>query len=95
MAVSFESLSFDPYKSREEILLNGSYDPDQNFFNEQKIETSYFTPIEAKEKLASGNRDKFSILHLNIRSMHKNFENFMSFLKSINHNSNVICLTET
>ena len=27
--------------------------------------------------------------------MHKNFENFMSFYKSINHNFKVICLTET
>ena len=84
------NIIFDPG-----IPLSDSYDPDQNLFSEQKIEISYFTPIEAKEKLASGNRDKFSILHLNIRSMQKTFENFMSFYKSIKHNFKVICLTET
>ena len=39
--------------------------------------------------------DQFSVLHLNIRSIKKNFENFKLFLNSINFTFSVICLSET
>ena len=38
--------------------------------------------------------DHFSVLHLNIRSIKKNFENFKLFLISINFTFSVICLSE-
>ena len=39
--------------------------------------------------------DQFSVLHLNIRTIKKNFENFELFLNSINFTFSVICLLET
>ena len=39
--------------------------------------------------------DAFSILHLNIRSIQKNFEKFKLFLLSTKTDFKVICLTET
>ena len=39
--------------------------------------------------------DQFSVLHLNIRSINKNFENFKLFLSLINFTFSVICLSET
>ena len=39
--------------------------------------------------------DQFSVLHPNIRSIKKNFENFKLFLNSINFTFTVICLSET
>ena len=39
--------------------------------------------------------DQFSALHLNIRSIKKNFENFKLFLNSINFGFSEICLSET
>ena len=37
----------------------------------------------------------FSFLHLNIRSMQKNFYNFKVFLKILSFNFSTICLSET
>ena len=39
--------------------------------------------------------DQFSVLHINIRSIKKNSENFKLFLNSINFTFSVICLSET
>ena len=39
--------------------------------------------------------DQFSVLHLNIRSIKKSFENFKLFLNSVNFTFSVICLSET
>ena len=38
---------------------------------------------------------EFSILHLNIRSIKKNFENFKLFLSSFSFDYSIICLSET
>ena len=37
----------------------------------------------------------FSVLHLNIRSLNSNFDNFTQMLTELNHNFSVIGLTET
>ena len=62
-----------------DILLGDSCDPDVNFFN-KKVLTCL---------------DQFSLLHPNIRSIKKNFENFELFLKLISFTFSVICLFET
>ena len=78
MNVNFENLSFDPFQSSN-ILLHEHNDPDANFFNSndfKKINSQYVTPHEAYGELQSVDPDSFSILHLNIRSINKNFEDF-------------------
>ena len=79
-----------------DILLDDSCDPDVNFFNKkfQSLDTPYLMPGEFHNFLDNSS-DQFSVLHLNIRSIKKNFENFELFLNSINFTFSVICLLET
>ena len=58
---NFECLSFDPF-SLQENFVNNECDPDVNFY-QNNISNSF----------ASFDRNAFSVLHLNIRSMKKNF----------------------
>ena len=90
---NFESNFF----SFESVLSSDKTDPDKNFFNDklQQIDSPYFSAenfIAISEQL---NKDNFSILHLNIRSLNANIDNFREFLGSLNGNFSVIVLTES
>ena len=90
---NFESKLF----SFQSILSSDSNDPDQNFFNDKLQETdSLYFSLEnftaISEKL---NRNNFSLLHLNIRSLNKNIDDFREFLASFKGNFSVIVLTES
>ena len=50
---------------------------------------------KVKSSLASFDPNAFSGLHLNIRSMKKNFENFKEFLKNLSVSFSAICFSET
>ena len=89
----FENLEFNPFQVQNTILLNNLKDPDSNFFNALTIDMKYYSPDVNMFEITE--TDKFSILHLNIRSMQKNFENFKDFLLNLNSNFHIICLTET
>ena len=41
------------------------------------------------------NNHSFILLHLNIRSLHKNFDSFYEFLLTLNFTPDIICITET
>ena len=73
---NFENLKFDPFESKD-VLLDGSNDPDKSFYNNiQAVDMQYYLPSELlslSDKLHI-NLEKFSIIHLNIRSAKKNFE---------------------
>ena len=79
-----------------DILLNDSCDPDVNFFNKiyRSLGTPYLMPGEFHNFLDNLS-DQCSVLHLNIRSIKKNFENFKLSFNSINFTFSVICLSET
>ncbi|XP_065658504.1 uncharacterized protein LOC136083020 [Hydra vulgaris] len=70
-----------------------SDDDDSNNFN-QKIESQYYTVIESSQYLQK-NKNSFSILNINIRSLNKNFENLRFLLDELKHDFKIICLTET
>ena len=74
---SFESQSFNPFSINEDFKDNDQ-DPDVNFFQTQisSLDTSYYIPNEVKDNLENFQQKPFSALHLNIRSMSKNFESF-------------------
>ena len=83
--------------SFESVLSSDKTDPDKNFFNDklQQIDSPYFSVenfIAISEQL---NKDNFSILHLNIRSLNANIDNFREFLGSLNGNFSVIVITES
>ena len=67
-------------------------DPDQNcsFFNKQK---SYYTDIDECNTLVKTNM--FSIMHTNVRSHSKNFNNLVTLLKLLNNEFSCIGISET
>ena len=70
----FESAAFRTFNFNN-ILNNDSQDPDENFFNAFDFKDSqYFTPEESSLNLNIFNKSSFSMLHLNIRILQKNFD---------------------
>ena len=68
-------------------------DPDVNLYNEHDFDTRYFSVENLQPHLPDGNT--FSVLHVNIRSMKKNFNNFKYMLSMLKYEFKVICITET
>ena len=91
---AFEKLAYNPV-NLETVLLSEVVDPDENFFKESLADlvTKYFFPETLPDYFH--NNKGFSILHLNIRSLQKHFDNFNSFLSHLNFTFKVICLSET
>ena len=64
--------------SNFDILLDSACDPDLNFFNKyvKNFDTKYLSPDDFKDFIEKPVTNLFSILHFNIRSIKKNFDNF-------------------
>ena len=93
---SFGSQSFNPFSVNEDFK-NNDQGPDVNFYQTQisSLDTSCYIPNENKEKLGNFKQKSFSVLHLNIRSMSKNFKSFREFLDSLCFTFSAVCLSET
>lgn len=65
------------------------FDPENNFYNNDLLRNTseYYDVNKASEKLSQCKQTDFSALHLNIRSMNRNFESFKQFILEININS--------
>ena len=72
-------------------------DPDKKFFNDklQEIDSPYFSLENIAAISEKLNRNNFSILHLNIRSLNKNIDDFREFLASFKGSFSVIVLTKS
>ena len=72
-------------------------DANENFYNLQQPNTvdSQYLQIPDLNKQLPKSKNSFSVLHLNIRSLSKNFKNFRSSLALIEHKFSIIALTET
>ena len=95
---SFESLKYSIAENSNDILLDDSCNPDVHFFNVnfENVNTPYLFPEEFKNFLDNNSPSNyFLILHLNIRSIKKNFEKIKLFLKFIDLTFSVICFSET
>ena len=86
---SFESHSFNPFSVNEDLKDNDQ-DPDVNLYQTQisSLDASYYIPNEVKENLEKYLQKSFSVLHLNICSISKNFESFREFLGSLRFSFN-------
>ena len=73
--LNLESLKYSISDNTHEILLDNSCDPDKNFFDTdiQNIDTPCILPEDFESFSCKLNSKSFSILHLNIRSLKKNF----------------------
>ncbi|XP_065664693.1 uncharacterized protein LOC136086327 [Hydra vulgaris] len=83
---------------KKPIILNNYLDPDYNFFNDSQVikNTSpiYYNPNS--KIIDKGMEDNsFSMLHINIRSIQKNFESLKQFFHKIDIRFQVTCLSET
>ena len=89
----FESGAFRNFNFLK-ILNNDSQDPDENFFNAFNFKDSqYFTPEESSRNLNNFDKSSFSMLHLNIRSLQKNFDSLLNLLMTLKFEFKVTCIT--
>ena len=92
-----ESIRFNNFSNKNNFF-DSNQDPDVNFFldNIPSLNTEYFSPSDVKigfSKFESS--DTFSVLHLNIRSLRKNFEDFKELYKMLNLKFSIVCFSET
>ena len=94
---NFESLKYNISDATEDILLDNSCDPDSNYFNTEtkNFDTPYVIPEEFHSQFKNQLPDGLSFLHINIRSINKNFEKFKLFLSSLGFTFSVFCYSET
>ena len=89
-SAAFRNLDF------EKILNSDMPDLDENFFSTFYFKDSqYFTPEESSLNLNSFGKSSFSMLHLNIKSLQKNFDSLLNLLMTLKFEFKVTCITET
>ena len=93
---TFESPNFNSF------IVNGSLndnsqDPDSNFFlnNVSPRDTDYISPSDFNGNFKDFTENSVSVVHLNIRSLNKNFESFAELYISLSFNFSIICFSET
>ena len=80
----------------DDNFFNSESDPDINFYCDiSPLNTKYFNPNEIGEGFQCLCKSGFSVLHVNIRSMNKNFETFKNFHSKLNCMFMMICFSET
>ena len=93
---NFESLKYSLLDDNGDILLDNSCVPDLNLLSEniKNLDTAHLLTSMLHNFLDNSVTDWFSILHLNIRSIKKDFENFKLFLSFLEFSFSVICFSE-
>ena len=98
-AQTFETFSYESLENSENIFLGSSSDLDLHSFNTniQNLNATHILPEELQNQhfLGDDKGENISVLHLNIRSINKNFENFKLFLSDRNFSFSIICFSET
>lgn len=94
--------SFNPFTTNDDNYMDciDSHDPDVNFFNRFNRESNSCNYYNEEEfHVLTGNLTSnfnvFSTIHLNIRSLPKNNDQFMHLLSTLRHEFSIIALTET
>ena len=84
---NFENILFNPFDSQN-ILSDENNDPDINFFKEKSeaVNSPYYIVDKFNSSSQNLLKNSFSILHINIRSMNKNFEKLGEYLSHVNGN---------
>ncbi|XP_065681549.1 uncharacterized protein LOC136095198 [Hydra vulgaris] len=94
MAEAINNIVFDIPGRKNTFNRINDDDKNNNFFDEILVETAYYNVDDVKDVFNSASSN-FSLLHLNIRSINKNFENLKLMLNNIKNKFSIICLTET
>ena len=86
---NFETFSCNRFMAKE--ILSFEFDPEVNFYeNISSLDTDDFSV-----KHSINNKNYFSMLHVNIRSVNKHFENFNELFSSPKLSFSSLCLLET
>ena len=92
---NFENISINNYET-DFFTRFDERDPDTNFLydiSKSCFETSYFKPNQVKPYLRSTQYlEKLNVLHVNIRSIKRNFENLKALLEECEFVFNIICV---
>jgi len=96
-SINCEELLFDPFELMYDKNNNPyeDFDPDANYYAKSHSlgESKYFETDEFN-KIASRNK-KLSLMHTNIRSATKNSNDLSNYLATLNHQFDIIALSET
>ena len=88
-------MSYNPFMVNDNFF-NSESDPYINFYSDiSPLDTKCFNPNEIREGFECLCKNGFSVLHVNIRSINKNFETFKNFYSKLNCTFSVICFSET
>ena len=99
--IQLDCLAFNSLESNnlETKTFLDDADPDINFFSQvqpSNISSKYYDENNFNTELGEiSERNNFSLLHLNIRSVPKNFNNLTNYVQNLKINFDVIGLTET
>ena len=91
-----KSLNFNPFIANDSLNDN-SQDPDVNFFHDivSPLDTDYISADDFSGNFKDFTENSSSVLHINIRSLNKNFESFAEVFKSLSFKFSIICFSET
>ena len=91
---NFVSMSYNPFTVND--VFNSESDPDINFYSDiSPLDTKYFNPNEIREGFECLCKNGFSVLHVNIRSINKNFETLKNFCSKLNYKFSITCFLKT
>ena len=102
--LNFENLIYNPFTELSNVITQTDTDPDINFYNDlnlQSLDTQYYDLEEAKifinnfKQNKNGFRNSFSALHLNARSLNSNICNFKTMIHDLNHEFQILGITES
>ena len=91
----FEDISFNPF-NKSDSLFEDPNDPDSHYFDERDYESKYLHVNQINTfSYDLTQHENLSLLHLNIRSLRSNLDDFHTLLEESKHSFNVMYLTET
>ena len=89
-------MKFNPISCNDKIALCKNKASLDTSFELNEINCNYYLPDEFREKIAETyNKNHFSLIHLNIRSIANKFDSFKELLDSLDIKFKIIGLTET
>ena len=93
---NFENILFNPFDSQN-VLSDENNDPAINFFNEKSeaLNSPYYNVEKFNSSSQNLLKNSFSVFHINIRSVNKNFQKLREYPSHANENFSIIALTET
>jgi hypothetical protein len=89
-------LRFNPFETNQNIALSGNNFNLDLSFNANKIPCDYYLPEDFKKNIENLNaKEKFSLIHLNIKSISNKFDSLKNLIDTMNIPFQIIGLTET